>query len=95
MTVDDLMAIQPVIPVITIERVEDAVPLAEALVGAGLPVLEVTLRTPVASDCIAAMGQVKGAIAGAGTVLNTKDLQRALDSRAMKWNSPSMRRKSM
>lgn len=82
MTVDDLMAIQPVIPVITIERVEDAVPLAEALVGAGLPVLEVTLRTPVASDCIAAMGQVKGAIAGAGTVLNTKDLQRALDSKA-------------
>ena len=44
--------------------------------------LEVTLRTPVASDCIAAMGQVKGAIAGAGTVLNTKDLQRALDSKA-------------
>ena len=54
MTVDELMAIQPVIPVITIERVEDAAPLAEALVAAGLPVLEVTLRTPAAAECIAA-----------------------------------------
>ena len=59
MTVDALMEIQPVIPVITIERVEDAAPLAEALVAAGLPVLEVTLRTPAAADCIAAMGQVR------------------------------------
>lgn len=82
MTVDELMAIQPVIPVITIERVEDAAPLAETLVAAGLPVLEVTLRTPAAAECIAAMSKVKGAIAGAGTVLNTTDLQRALDNGA-------------
>ncbi|RYG32416.1 MAG: bifunctional 4-hydroxy-2-oxoglutarate aldolase/2-dehydro-3-deoxy-phosphogluconate aldolase [Burkholderiales bacterium] len=82
MTVDELMAIQPVIPVITIERVEDAVPLAGALVSAGLPVLEVTLRTEVGAASIKAMNTVKGAIAGAGTVINRKTLQAALDNGA-------------
>ncbi len=82
MTVDELMAIQPVIPVITIERVEDAVPLAEALVGAGLPVLEVTLRTPAGAASIKAMNTVRGAIAGAGTVIDRKTLDAALDNGA-------------
>lgn len=77
MTVDDLMAVQPVIPVITIDRVEDAVPLATALAGAGLRVLEVTLRTPAALDSIREMSSVPGAIVGAGTVLNAESLDLA------------------
>ncbi|MFN6980034.1 MAG: bifunctional 4-hydroxy-2-oxoglutarate aldolase/2-dehydro-3-deoxy-phosphogluconate aldolase, partial [Gemmobacter sp.] len=63
----------PVIPVIVIDRVEDAVPLAETLVAAGLPVLEVTLRTPAALDAIRAMAPVAGAVVGAGTVLTPTD----------------------
>ena len=82
MTVDELMAIQPVIPVITIERVEDAVPLAETLVGAGLPVLEVTLRTAAGAASIKAMNTVVGAIAGAGTVIDRKTLDAALSNGA-------------
>lgn len=82
MTVDELMAIQPVIPVITIERVEDAARLAETLVAAGLPVLEVTLRTPAAIACIKEMSSVTGAIVGAGTVLNAESLDRAREAGA-------------
>jgi 2-dehydro-3-deoxyphosphogluconate aldolase/(4S)-4-hydroxy-2-oxoglutarate aldolase len=82
MTVDDLMAVQPVIPVITIERVEDAVPLATALTGGGLRVLEVTLRTPAALDCIREMAKVNGAIVGAGTVLTSNDVMLAREAGA-------------
>lgn len=82
MTVDELMAIQPVIPVITIERVDDAARLAETLVAAGLPVLEVTLRTPAAIACIEEMSSVPGAIVGAGTVLNAESLDRAREAGA-------------
>jgi len=78
MTVDELMAVQPVIPVITIERVGDAIPLATALAGAGLRVLEVTLRTPAALDCIREMNTVSSAIVGAGTVLNARDVDAAV-----------------
>ncbi len=77
MTVDDLMAVQPVIPVITIERVEDAVPLATALAGNGLRVLEVTLRTAAALDCIREMAKVPNAIVGAGTILSASDVTHA------------------
>ena len=58
----------PVIPVIVVQRLEDAVPLAEALVAGGVKVLEVTLRTPVALKAIEAMAKVPGAIVGAGTL---------------------------
>jgi len=68
----------PVIPVLTIERVADAVPLARALVKGGLPVLEVTLRTPVALDALRAMSaEVPEAMVGAGTVLNAEQLDQA------------------
>jgi 2-dehydro-3-deoxyphosphogluconate aldolase/(4S)-4-hydroxy-2-oxoglutarate aldolase len=77
-TIDDLMRVAPVIPVIVIDDVAHAVPLAEALVAGGLRVLEVTLRTPAALDAIAAMKQVDGAIVGAGTVTNPRDLDAAL-----------------
>jgi 2-dehydro-3-deoxyphosphogluconate aldolase/(4S)-4-hydroxy-2-oxoglutarate aldolase len=77
MTVDELMAVQPVIPVLTVERSEDAVPLARALVGAGLRVLEVTMRTGAALASMKAMGEVDGAIVGAGTVLTSNDVMLA------------------
>lgn len=82
MTVDELMAVQPVIPVITVERVEDAVPLAKALAGNGLRVLEVTLRTPAALACIREMTKVSGAIVGAGTVLSANDVMLAREAGA-------------
>lgn len=70
-----IMTKAPVIPVLVIDDVADAVPMAEALVAGGLPCLEVTLRTPCALDAIEAMKTVPGAIVGAGTVLSTKDLE--------------------
>ena len=76
--IDVLMRTAPVIPVLVIEDLAHAVPVAEALVAGGLPVLEVTLRTPCALDVIKAMKQVPGAIVGAGTVLNPADLEAAL-----------------
>lgn len=67
-----------VIPVLTIERLEDAVPLARALVAGGVRTLEVTLRTPVAADAAKAMiSEVPEAIVGIGTILNPADLARA------------------
>jgi len=67
-----------VIPVISIERLEDAVPLAKALVAGGVRVLEVTLRTPVAIEAARAiMADVPEAIVGIGTILNPADLARA------------------
>src|SRR5712691_6692561 len=67
-----------VIPVLTIERLEDAVPLARALVAGGVRVLEVTLRTPVAVEAAKAMiSGVPEAIVGIGTILNADDLARA------------------
>lgn len=76
--IEAIMRTAPVIPVLVIEDVAHAVPIAEALVAGGLPVLEVTLRTPVALDVIRAMKTVAGAIVGAGTVLNPADLDAAL-----------------
>lgn len=67
-----------VIPVLTIERAEDAVPLARALVAGGVRVLEVTLRTPVAIDAAkAVIAEVPEAVVGIGTILNANDLARA------------------
>lgn len=79
-SIDQIMRLAPVIPVIVIDRVEDAVPMAEALVAGGLSVLEVTLRTPAALDAIAAMKTVPGAVVGAGTVLNPQMLKAAIDA---------------
>src|SRR3954464_6123364 len=67
-----------VIPVLTIERPEDAVPLARALVAGGVRTLEVTLRTAVAIEAArAVMAEVPEAIVGLGTILNPADLARA------------------
>ena len=74
----DLIAHGPVIPVIVIHRLEDAVPMAQALVDGGVKVLEVTLRTPIALQCMEAIAKaVPGAIVGAGTVRSRADAQAA------------------
>jgi 2-dehydro-3-deoxyphosphogluconate aldolase / (4S)-4-hydroxy-2-oxoglutarate aldolase len=74
----DLFERATIIPVLTIDRVEDAVPLARALVAGGIRVLEVTLRTPVAVRAAKAiLAEVSDAIVGIGTILNADDLARA------------------
>ena len=67
----------PIVPVLVVEDVAHAKPLAEALVAGGLPALEVTLRTPAALDVIAAMAEVAGGIVGAGTLLTPEDVKAA------------------
>ncbi len=82
-TLGTLLARAPVLPVIALERLDDAVPLAETLVAAGLPVLEVTLRTAVALAAIERIAaQVPGAMVGAGTVLTAADLDAVRDAGA-------------
>ena len=79
----------PVIPVIVIQRLQDAVPLARALVAGGVRVLEVTLRTPVALEAIAAIArEVPQAIVGAGTVRHGHDARAAQAAGSMFAVSP-------
>ena len=76
MTTDEIMRLAPVIPVIVIDDLAHAIPLARALVKGGLKVLEITLRTRVAMEAIRAIqAEVEGAIVGAGTVLSPKQLE--------------------
>ncbi len=76
--VDVVFAKAPILPVIVIDTLEQAVPLARALVKGGLPVLEVTLRTPVALEAMRRIAnEVEGAVLGAGTVLTPADLEAA------------------
>jgi 2-dehydro-3-deoxyphosphogluconate aldolase/(4S)-4-hydroxy-2-oxoglutarate aldolase len=77
MTIDQIMRTAPVIPVLVLEQRMDWAALANAFVGAGLPVLEITLRTPLALEAIREMSAVAGAIVGAGTVLNQDQLDKA------------------
>jgi 2-dehydro-3-deoxyphosphogluconate aldolase/(4S)-4-hydroxy-2-oxoglutarate aldolase len=75
----ELTTYGPVIPVIVLQQVEDAVPVAQALVDGGVRVLEVTLRTPVALHCIEAIARaVPQAVLGAGTVRSAADARAAL-----------------
>lgn len=79
MTIEALARLAPVIPVLTIDRLADAVPLARALVKGGLPVVEVTLRTPVAIDALRAIAaEVPEAVAGAGTVLEPAQVDQVI-----------------
>ena len=72
-----LCRLAPVIPVLVIDDLAHAIPLARALVAGGLPVLEVTLRTDCAIEAITAMATVPGARVGAGTVLSAHDAARS------------------
>lgn len=77
----DLVKHGPVIPVIVIHQLEDAVPMAQALVDGGVKVLEITLRTPIALKCMEAIARsVPGAIVGAGTVRSIADAKAAKDA---------------
>ncbi|MDE2147515.1 MAG: bifunctional 4-hydroxy-2-oxoglutarate aldolase/2-dehydro-3-deoxy-phosphogluconate aldolase [Burkholderiales bacterium] len=85
----ELAACGPVIPVIVLNRLEDAVPLARALVDGGVRVLEVTLRTPVALRCIEAIArQVPQALVGAGTIRSAADARAAKDAGSVFGVSP-------
>ena len=81
-------AAAPVIPVLTIDRVEDAQPLARALIAGGLPALEITLRTDAAIEAIAAIAEVEGAMAGVGTLLTSAQVQDAKAAGAIFGVSP-------
>lgn len=72
-----ILTLAPVVPVVILEDAEDAVPLARALVAAGLCAIEVTLRTAAALDIIRAIADVEGASVGAGTILNSSQLEAA------------------
>ncbi|HET7359325.1 MAG TPA: keto-deoxy-phosphogluconate aldolase, partial [Rhodanobacteraceae bacterium] len=77
-TLERMLRLAPVVPVVVIDDLAHAVPLARALVAGGLPAIEVTLRTPVALQAIRAMvDEVEGACPGAGTVLAADDLEAA------------------
>lgn len=91
MNILDLMRLGPVIPVIVIDKVDDAVPLARALVAGGVRVLELTLRTPVALQAIRAIAQeVDGAIVGVGTITRPDDFERAREAGAVFGVSPGL-----
>ena len=92
--VETVMRTAPVIPVLVIEDVAHARPIAEALVAGGLPVLEVTLRTAAALDVIAEMKKVPGAIVGAGTIVDIPGLESAIAAGAEFIVSPGLDRKS-
>src|SRR3954454_4419853 len=84
-----LVSKAPVIPVLTIERAADAVPLARALVAGGLPVIEVTLRTKIALEAIRAIaGEVPDCIVGVGTVTRVSDIAAAISAGAKYLVSP-------
>lgn len=73
----------PVVPVISIDRIDDALPLARALLAGGLPVLEVTLRTAVALDAVRVIArELPDAVVGVGTVLSATDLAAAAEAGA-------------
>lgn len=88
--IETIMLTAPVIPVLVIDQPAYALPIARALVAGGLPVIEVTLRTPAALDAIRAMRQVPGAIVGAGTVLNPAQLDAAMEAGAEFIVSPGL-----
>ena len=84
----EICALAPVIPVLVIHDAAHARPLAEALIAGGLPVIEVTLRTPAALAAIEAMAMLPGAVVGAGTLLAPGDVRAAVAAGAAFGVSP-------
>jgi 2-dehydro-3-deoxyphosphogluconate aldolase/(4S)-4-hydroxy-2-oxoglutarate aldolase len=86
---DSLLSLVPVVPVVVLDDLDHAVPVARALVAGGLPVIELTLRTPVALDAIAAIaGEVPEILVGAGTITSPELVARAVDAGAQFLVSP-------
>jgi len=89
--VEATLRLGPVVAVVVIDKLGDAVPLARALVGGGVRAIEVTLRTPVALEAIRAIAaDVEGAVVGAGTLLTPKDLRAAEEAGARFGVSPGV-----
>jgi 2-dehydro-3-deoxyphosphogluconate aldolase/(4S)-4-hydroxy-2-oxoglutarate aldolase len=89
LTIKEIMTISPIVPVMVINNVEHAVPLAKALVKGGLKVLEITLRTPAALESIRRIkAEVPDAIVGAGTIINIETLNQAIEAGAQFIVSP-------
>ena len=84
----EICGLAPIVPVLVVDEVAHARPLAEALIAGGLPALEVTLRTPVALDAIRAMADVTGGYVGAGTLVTPDDVRAAKDAGARFGVSP-------
>ena len=87
----ELFAMGPIVPVLVINKVEDALPIAEALLAADIKVLEVTLRTPSALDVISTIAkELPEAVVGSGTVTNRQQLQQSIDAGAKFAISPGL-----
>ena len=84
----EICGLAPIVPVLVVDEVAVARPLAEALVAGGLPALEVTLRTPAALEVIREMAQVRGGHVGAGTLITPEDVRAAKDAGATFGVSP-------
>jgi len=88
---NEIFAMGPIVPVLVIKNVEDALPIAKALLAAGIKVLEVTLRTPAALDVIKIIAkELPEAMVGAGTVTNREMLQRCEEAGAKFAISPGL-----
>jgi 2-dehydro-3-deoxyphosphogluconate aldolase/(4S)-4-hydroxy-2-oxoglutarate aldolase len=88
--IEQLMRATSIIPVLAVNDLARAKPMAEALVKSGYPVLELLIRTEFALEAIAEMKQVAGAIVGAGTVTNPNELAAAIDAGAEFIVSPGL-----
>ena len=87
----ELFAMGPIVPVLVINKVEDALPIAEALLAANIKVLEVTLRTPAALDVISIIAkELPEAVVGSGTVTNRHQYQQSIDAGAKFAISPGL-----
>ncbi|AML52506.1 bifunctional 4-hydroxy-2-oxoglutarate aldolase/2-dehydro-3-deoxy-phosphogluconate aldolase [Falsihalocynthiibacter arcticus] len=84
----EICLLAPVVPVLVVDNVAHARPLAQALIAGGLPALEVTLRTPCALDVIREMAKVAGGVVGAGTLLTPQDVKNAIAAGATFGVSP-------
>ncbi len=93
LSLEKILAISPVIPVIVLDDIEKAKPIAKALVAGGLPVIEVTLRTKNAFEIIKEMAKVAGAIIGSGTVRNVEQMQQSVDAGCQFMVSPGASKK--
>lgn len=89
--ISEILALSPVIPVVTIADAQLAAPLAKALLAGGIGVIEVTLRTPAALEAIARIGgEVEGMVVGAGTILTPADAEKATETGAAFLVSPGL-----
>ncbi|MCF6344569.1 MAG: bifunctional 4-hydroxy-2-oxoglutarate aldolase/2-dehydro-3-deoxy-phosphogluconate aldolase [Devosiaceae bacterium] len=92
-SLNNILSLAPVIPVIVLDDISKAKPLAKALVAGGLPVIEVTLRTKNAFEIIKEMAKVEGAIIGSGTIRNSLMMQQSVDAGCQFMVSPGAPKK--